>query len=123
MTYIFFLIVLFVAAMLFGLVRLLGFQANYETIFKAVGIFAAMLPVLVMSASVIFVIEVGICLVVFGLLYSTGIVLSILRFACRIASALLLDFKLRLNGRLQSYWDRANRRIRPSQFSRMFYSD
>ena len=31
------------------------------------------------------------------------------------ASALLLDFKPRLTDRLQSYWDRANRRSQPPQ--------
>ena len=77
MTYILFLVALVVAALVFVLMQLFGFNAKYETIFKTIGVFAAMLPVLVGAASIVFIVEVGISLIVFGVLYSAGIVQSI----------------------------------------------
>lgn len=54
MTYILFLVALVVAALVFMLMQLFGFNAKYETIFKTIGVFAAMLPVLVGAASIVF---------------------------------------------------------------------
>jgi hypothetical protein len=77
MTYIMFLVVLAIAALVFALVRSFGFHAKYEATFKVLGTFVAMLPVLIGVASIIFAIEIGLGLIVFGALYSTGMVRSI----------------------------------------------
>jgi hypothetical protein len=54
MTYIMFLVVLAIAALVFALVRSFGFHAKYEATFKVLGTFVAMLPVLIGVASIIF---------------------------------------------------------------------
>jgi hypothetical protein len=73
MTQVFFLIVLVLAFGLFAFLRVMGVGVKFGPIFKMLATAFAMLPVLVMSALVIFAMEVGACMAILLILQVTGI--------------------------------------------------
>ena len=74
MTYLFFMLVLFLAGGIVAVLRVVGVRLRFESTFKALAILVTMLPILVMGALVVFVLEVGAVLVVLLALYFTGVV-------------------------------------------------
>jgi hypothetical protein len=61
-----FIVVALVAFVIFGVLKLTGFRVRFERIFKALATVVGLLPLLVLSSLIIFVIG-------FGLLYIAGI--------------------------------------------------
>jgi hypothetical protein len=76
MTYLFFLMVLLIAGGIVAVLRIVGLRVKFGSTFKALAISLTMLPVLVMSAALVLILEIGLALVVWMILDVAGVDLS-----------------------------------------------
>src|SRR4029079_16955294 len=68
-----------IAALVFVLSRLFGFSATYDATFKWLATIASVLPIWLLAALVIFLVEFGFALIVFGVLGYAGLAQEIPR--------------------------------------------
>jgi hypothetical protein len=73
-SYLIFLAVLLFAAIVTAVLRLFGFGLTFEVVFKALATAVVFLPMVLMSALVVFIVEFGICMVALLMLHLTGLV-------------------------------------------------
>lgn len=74
MSYLIFLAILLFAAIATALLRLFGFGLTFEAVFKALATGVVFLPMVLMSALIVLIVEVGLCMVIFFTLDLTGLV-------------------------------------------------
>jgi hypothetical protein len=74
MTQVIFLAVLLVAAVLWAMLRVLQIRIGFEPIFKVLASTVVMLPMVLMGGVVIFVLELGLCMLLLGVLKLTGLI-------------------------------------------------
>ena len=74
MTYFIFLAVLLFAAIVTAALRLFGFGSTFEVVFKSLATAVVFLPMVLASAMVVFIAEIGLCMVIFFTLDLTGVV-------------------------------------------------
>jgi hypothetical protein len=74
MTYLVFLAALLVAAAAFGVAGLVGVRINFETVFKAVATVVTFVPLMLLSALYVLVVELAVCAGGLVVLHITGLV-------------------------------------------------
>ncbi len=72
MTQIVFVAVVLIAFVIFALLKLTGYRVAFEPILKTLATAVVMLPLLVMSSLIIFMMEVLVCVAVILILYAAG---------------------------------------------------
>ncbi len=74
MSYLILLAVLLVSAIGTAVLRLFGFGLTFETVFKVLATAVTFLPIALMMTVIVFVVELGLCMVIFFTLGLTGLV-------------------------------------------------